>query len=131
MYFILRLLKSVIKQGRLSFKGEAERLNIWSNFRRTGQIDPFEKPLPCSPSSDLAILVRSETKDSARRNEIRDSWGNQRHWQNNDICVIHVIGIGAFEDVERNDVLQVPVLSREYNIPLLDKVALRLGFMKV
>ena len=121
---------SVIKQGRLSFTGAAERLNIWSNFRRTGLIQPFETPLPCSSTSDLAILVRSEAKESARRNEIRDGWGNQQYWAENDICVIHVIGIGAFEDVEVKDVLQVPVLSREYNIALLDKVALRLGFSK-
>ena len=72
--------------------------------------------------------MRSEAKDVSRRNEIRDSWGNQKYWEKNDICLIHVIGIGAFDDLEKNDVLQIPVLSRDYNIPLLDKVALRLGF---
>ena len=91
---------------------------------------PFETPLPCSSTSDLAILVRSEAKESARRNQIRDGWGNQQYWAENDSCVIPVIGIGAFEDVEVKDVLQVTVLSREYNIALLDKVALRLGFSK-
>lgn len=117
----------MVKQERLSFTGKAERLNIWSNFRRRGELDPFEVPYPCSPTSNLAILVRSAARDHAKRNEIRDSWGNQKYWPSKyDICVIHVITIGAFEDII-NDVLQVPVLSREYNIPIVDKVALRIG----